>query len=135
MRLPAGWVLVGLLLWASGCALEAVPVGEDGSEVVVVPAPQPLAGDLESFVVQSPRPASDVWLDDDVVRLSRPDLEPVTDPCSCTSEACFDHWVDHNLGCDVCVVLYCDEMPGRHLCNHCDDGSGHDHGVDGPHPQ
>jgi hypothetical protein len=43
----------------------------------------------------------------------------VTDPCQCNSQACVDSWVDDNLGCNVCISLYCDGEPGGHVCAQC----------------
>lgn len=49
--------------------------------------------------------------------------EPITtpeNPCDCGDDPeCLGAWSDQNLGCNVCVVLYCDGGVRLHGCHYC----------------
>lgn len=114
-------VVMAAFLVGTGCvgADQGEMQGDGAASIQITPDrhyPTPPA--MEAFLVESDGP-------DDRVRSPLGDRQMwphpllVEDPCDCATEACIDTWVDHNLGCNVCVVLYCDGHPSGHACSDC----------------
>ena len=117
MRRSIGIIIVTIVLGGMGCVDEP-DTGTESPGIEVVTEGSASAG-VPDMVIFESRMESKFGL---------PDLlDPhgfgtvVVDPCECVTPACLDSWAQRNLGCNVCVSLYCDGVPGAHVCSGCDD--------------
>lgn len=110
-------MMVGAGLLAQGCLEPESPEAAATIRVTSTLSHETPAG-MEAFLIESDGPEDRLRppLSD---RQMWPHENVVLDPCDCATDACLDSWVDRNLGCDVCVVLYCDEHPAGHVCSDC----------------
>lgn len=112
------WGLVlGVMVAALACA---DPDAGEPAPLIQVSPDLDFAGpaDHEGFIIESDGPndrAKTPMVDSQMW----PHEIGVIDPCACSTSACLDSWVNHNLGCNVCVVLYCGDHPARHVCSDC----------------
>jgi hypothetical protein len=114
-RMSRRLLLLTALLLAPAC-LVGEEVSPGTAEVDISPGVDLEQGDMDEFVVEGSRPP---FVGDQRVDDQQWPHTSVTDPCQCNSQACVDSWVDENLGCNVCISLYCDGQPSGHICSQC----------------
>lgn len=113
MRKAGRWVVsIAFLTMMAGC-LEAGT--DDGPRLE--PDTAELSADLASYVVVSPKPS--MMTSGDAV----PSSGLPEDPCDCATPECLHDWLQHNIGCDVCLTFVCGGDDIAHVCASCPDDS------------
>jgi hypothetical protein len=115
------WVAsIAFVVAAAGC----VDTGDEGPRLE--PDTAELSADLAPYVVVSPKPSMMSHA------AGLPSSGLPDDPCDCATPACLHEWVEHNVGCDVCLTFVCDGDQTAHVCASCPEAAGGPSGGDAP---